>query len=130
MPAAARFFNVLPLADSGNIARVSGDKFMFTRGRNDLHTEPVPSGAQQSLSACEIGVHLHFFVRQVVVLLNERSLLGFGHQRKLDAAVVEQCLAEFAVFQRKEVLQVLRGGDSGRTSSRMTTLFSARDIRQ
>ena len=95
---------MLPLADSSDVARVGGNQLMLTRGRNDLHTEPVSSGAQQSLSACEIGVHLHFFVRQVVVLLNERCLFGFGHQRELDTAVVEQCFAEFAVFQCEEVL--------------------------
>ena len=77
---------------------------MLARRCDNLHAQAITACTQQSLSACEIGVHLHFFVRQVVVLLNERGLFGFGHQRELDTAVVEQCFAEFAVFQCEEVL--------------------------
>ena len=104
MSAAARFFDVLPLTDSGNVTRVGGNQFMLTRRCDNLHAQAIAACTQQSLSACEIGVHLHLLIREVIVLLNERSLLGFGHQRKLDTAVVEQCFAEFAVFQCEEVL--------------------------
>ena len=45
------------------------------------------------------------------MLLNEHRLLRLGHQRKFDTAVVEQCLAKLTVFEGKEILQILRGGN-------------------
>ena len=41
------------------------------------------------------------------MLLDERGLLRLGHERKFDARIIEQRLAEFPVFQRKKVFQIL-----------------------